>query len=344
MSGRVRQMQPQPLPRHRKLTGVAPWPMILLAGPEKVGKTWAAVQACMTELVAGGLWFPFGENDPDEYALIPGFDHERFDLVQNDGTYRDLLAALTEELEAEKGREKPTLWVLDSGTRAWDLLCGMAQREMYERLARKAARDNKPAPDIEQKPAVDLWNIAADRWSHIIDALRKHRGPVVITARMELKTVMSPNGEPTRDKEQKILAHKSLPFDVDAIVELSAPGHAVVTGVRSVKLAGLDKRTEFTDFTVDKLLRALGVEQGGERSHSAIDPDDKPAQEAEQERARLLELLGEKGWDGKKVAATFADRSGGLPIKEATAPEIRAHIEWLTSGENYKRVQLGGAA
>jgi hypothetical protein len=340
--------EPEPMPRHRKLTGIAPWPMILLAGPEKVGKTWSAVEACMSELVAGGYWFPFGENDPDEYALIPGFSHDRFTLVRNDGTYRDLLASLDEELAAEKGRTEPTMWVLDSGTRAWDLLSNMAQLEMYERQRRKAeyarakGRD-VPPPDPEQKPSVDLWNIAADRWSHIVDAFRKHHGPVIITARMELKTIMQ-NGEPTKEKEQKILAHKSLPSDVDAIVELSAPGQAVVTGVRSVKLAGLDKRAEYKGFTVDKFLRALGVDKAvGDRSHSGIDAEDKPATEAEAARGELRALCEANGWDMTAVAAEF-EKCEGVAVKVASAKVIRDYIAAKKPPQDERLPLAGGAA
>ncbi len=311
------------LPRYRKLTGIAPWPIILLAGPEKVGKTWSAVEACMTDLVDGGFWFPIGENDPDEYALIPGFDHDKFTFVANDGTYRDVLAAMDEQLATEKKRTKPTMWVVDSGSRAWDLLSGMAQHEMYQRLARKAAQRNQPPPETEQKPSVDLWNTAADRWSHLMDAMRQHNGPVVITARMELKAVMNDKGEPTRDKEQKILTHKSLPFDVDAIVELQSPGHAVITGVRSVKMAGVGDRREMREFTVDNLLRALGVDQSvGTRNHSAIDPADKPATAAEEARADLAVMCDDNGWDRNDVAAEFT-KLYDAEVKTASAKVLR---------------------
>lgn len=282
----------------------------------------------MSDLVAGGLWFPVGENDPDEYAQIPGFDGKRFDLVEHDGTYRGLRNALESALAAEQSRKgKPLMWVIDSGSRLWDLISGMAQHEMYQRLARKAAQQNRPAPDTEQKPAVDLWNVAADRWSYVMDALRAHNGPVVITARMELKAVMNGNGEPTRDKEQKILAHKSLPSEVDAIVELQGPGEAVITGVRSVKLAGVEARRDMHDFTVDKLLRALGVDHGvGTRTHSGIDPTDSQADEA---RTELGAWCDANTADRSQVAAQFADANGGLTIAEATAGEIRAFMASL---------------
>lgn len=312
----------------RKLTGVAPWPLILLAAPEKRGKSWAAVEACMSPLVNGGVWFPIGENDPDEYALIPGFDEDRFDLVEHDGSYRGLRNALDDALADEQaGDGEPTMWVVDSGSRLWDLISGMAQHEMWQRLARKAAQRNQTPPETEQKPSVDLWNTAADRWGFVMDSLRAHNGPVIITARMELKAVMNSNGEPTREKEEKILAHKSLPFDVDVIVELQCPGEAIITGVRSVKMAGAKDRAEMKPFTVDKLLRALGVDGVvGTRSHSGIDVQDKPATEAEVARVELAGWCEEHNLDKQAVAVEFAQANGGTAITVASAKLVRAFL------------------
>jgi hypothetical protein len=312
----------------RKLTGIPPWPIVLLAGAEKVGKTWSAVEACMSPIVSGGLWFPLGEDDPDEYALIPGFDHDRFDLVMHDGTYRGLLAAFDKALKEERAAKEntpPKVWVFDSSTRLWDMLGGMAQREMYERLARKAEQQKRPAPDIEQKPSMDLWNVARDRWDHILDALRAHNGPAIITARMELTTVMNEKGEPTKDKAQKVQAQKMLPFDVGAVVEMPAKGETYLTGVRSVKLAGLEPRVKFTDFKVDTLWRRLGLEAGaGKRTHTGIDAADKPSQEADSARAELAALCDEHGWDKAEIVREWAALSD-VALKDATsAAAIRA--------------------
>lgn len=325
----------------RKLTGKASWPITLLAGTEKVGKTWEAVAASTSDLIGHTLWFPIGENDPDEYALIPGFDADRFDLVEHDGTYRGLLDQLIAAANFQDVGGKPTLWVLDSGTRLWDLLSGMAQIEANARWARK--HGNRP-PDEDVKIGVDLWNMAGDRWGHVFDEFRAHQGPAIWTARMELSAVMN-NGEPTGEKVQKIQAQKRLPYDVDSIIEMPARGETYLTGVRSVKLAQLEPRVAFKDFSVDTLWRRLGLadEPVGHRTHALIDPDDKPAAAAQTARDDLRALCEEHGWDLGKVASAYLELSEGTALGESrNAAAIRKFTKDLEKDSAH--VQAGKAA
>ena len=74
----------------RKPTGIPSWPIVLLTGVEKSGKTYAAAAASASEMVGRTLWLGIGEDDPDEYGAIPG---TRFEIVVHDGTYRSILAA-----------------------------------------------------------------------------------------------------------------------------------------------------------------------------------------------------------------------------------------------------------
>ena len=73
----------------RKPTGLPAWPVLLLAGVEKSGKTYAAAQASASDMIGHTYWIGFGEQDPDEYGQIG-----QFDIVEHDGTYRDLLRAI----------------------------------------------------------------------------------------------------------------------------------------------------------------------------------------------------------------------------------------------------------
>lgn len=67
----------------RKPTGLPSWPILLIAGVPKAGKSYACAAASASPLVGRTLWVPVGEDDPDELGGIPGAD---FDIVQHDGT------------------------------------------------------------------------------------------------------------------------------------------------------------------------------------------------------------------------------------------------------------------
>lgn len=325
----------------RKPTGKPPWPIMLLAGAEKSGKSYSAAQASASDLIGRTLWVGVGEDDPDEYGALPG---ARFEIAQHDGTYRGILATLT-ACAAEPATGKPNLIVLDSATRLWDLLCDEQQHVANERAKRKAARDKRQVPDEDATITMDQWNTAKQRWGHCLDALRAHQGPSIVTARLEEVTVLDGKGQPTTARTWKVKAEKSLPYDVGAVVQMPRRGETFLTGVRSLRFKpdpDTPDRTEYRDFTVDKLWRDLGLgekDATSVRRHAAIDPADKPAVEAEQARAALAALCVEKGWDKARVAAVFADMSGGIQIAEATAAEVTAHAEWLQQEENWKQVQ-----
>ena len=107
----------------RKPTGLAPWPITLVAGAEKAGKSWSAAEASGSDLIGRTLWIGIGEDDPDEYALIPGAN---FEIVEHAGTYRSILDELTNAVAEPQG-DKPTLIVVDSMTRLWDLIVSDVQ-------------------------------------------------------------------------------------------------------------------------------------------------------------------------------------------------------------------------
>lgn len=261
----------------RKPTGKPPWPITLLAGAEKAGKSYACAEASGSELIGRTFWIGVGEDDPDEYGAIDG---ARFEIVQHDGTYRSILAGL-QAASAEPTNGVPNLIVLDSATRLWELLSEEAQH-----IAN--SRKNK-AKDAETPISMDLWNRATDRWHSVMNVLRRHNGPSVVTARLDVVTVLDDNGKPTKEKTTKIKSQKSLPFDVGVIVEMPARGETYITGARSLKLdVRLDERKAMRDFTVHGLWTTLGLGEEGAtapRQHSEADsrasaaiPDEAPAQ------------------------------------------------------------------
>lgn len=303
----------------RKPTGLAPWPITLVAGAEKAGKSWSAAEASASDLIGRTLWFSIGEDDPDEYALIPGAN---FEIVEHEGTYRSILDTILAATSLPAG-EKPTLLVMDSMTCLWDLIVADLQVIANRRAIAKAKKYNKPIPDDDASLSMDLWNLAKQRWDHVIDALRAHKGPVIVTARLKQVTVMDAKGQPTAEKTWKIEANKSLPFDVGAIVELPERGKAFLSGVRSVRLQ-LAERTPLKTFTVDALWRKLGMaEQVGERAHShtRVD-DDTPAQAAPVTEQRPTVVPDVRDWMGEVAAATDVESLRRLyaEAKAAGAP------------------------
>jgi hypothetical protein len=245
----------------RKPTGLPSWPIGLVAGKEKTGKSWACAQASASALVDRTLWIGIGEDDPDEYGVVPGAD---FEIVLHDGSYRGILDAVRAAVAEPRG-EKPNLIVVDSGTRLWDLLKDNAQV-----TANRRAKGRKNAND-DYTISMDLWNVAAQQWKDVFDLLRAHDGPVLVTARLDEVAVME-GGQPTAQRTWKVQGHKSLPFDVNWVVEMRERGKFLLTGVRSAHMP-LERPTEAPGWTVDAMWARLGIQAGtemGSRSHSDV--------------------------------------------------------------------------
>lgn len=296
----------------RKPTGKVPWPIMLVAGTEKAGKTYAAAEASASELVGRTYWITIGEDQPDEYALIEGAD---FDIVEHDGTYRSILGAVSWAVTQPKVDGKPNLIVLDSAGRMWALLSDQAQATANERAKRK----NKTIGADGAQITMDLWNNAKQRWGHILDALRIHDGPVVLTARLDQVSVVDDRGEPTRDKTWKVQAEKNLPFEVGVIVHLRAFGDAYLTGVRSLRFRPTpNEYTKLDGFKVHDLWVNLGLAEGaGVRDHAGVTPQGETS-----ERDALLEQIKAAATAAKidlgVVSKEWADAHDGQYIAEAT--------------------------
>ncbi len=328
----------------RKPTGKPPWPIILLAGAEKAGKSYAAAAASSSALVGRTFWIGVGEDDPDEYGAIPGV---RFEIAPHNGTYAQILAKLQEAKDEPTVDGKPNLIVLDSGTRLWDLLSDEAQAR---------ANTRRKGSNGEATIGHDLWNRATNRWYDIIDILRAHNGPSLITARLDVVSVMDGNGQPTKEKTFKVKAQKGLPFDVGVVVEMPARGETYIGGVRSLKLdVPVGEKKTVKDFSVDWLWRALGVDgvdATSPRQHSEADgqasaavPDEAPAQRPQ---ANPNEDAGATALHARQAAANtqpaaapdwkalFTDARGNRPKLEAlrhTAKNAGAPDDsWLITG------------
>lgn len=297
----------------RRPTGKPSWPFLLIAGREGAGKSWSAAEASASDLIGRTLWVGVGEDDPDEYALIKGAD---FEIVQHDGTYRDILAAVEWATTQTSPDGRPVLVVVDSVTRVWDLLCDMAQDAANDRARRKrnqpGNRGQQGGDDVEADIHMDLWNVAKGRWANIVDTLRSHHGPVIVTARMDEVTVMA-GGKPTTQKEWRVKAEKSLPYDVTHIVELPERGAAFLAKAKTARME-VPRRIPLPGFTVDRLWRDLGLAEVApqDRAHSGIDRG--------QPTAPVTQI--QPGGDDRVQVARLAGRAAVAAAKAADVPGV----------------------
>lgn len=233
----------------RRPTGKAPWPLLLLAGVQKAGKSYAAAKFSASDLIDRTFYIEVGEGSADQYGAIPG---ARYEIVEHDGSHAGILAAV-EAAVAEPANGKPHAIVMDSMSELWGLLCDEQQTIAN---ARK-----------KSTITMDQWNAAKKRWRKIIDTLRTHNGPVILTARYEQVTVMK-NGQPTTDKEWKIRAEKDLAFEVDGIITMTEPRKPFIAGIRTIAFnvpAGGFSPKDPEGFDLDGFFRRLNIDNGAER-------------------------------------------------------------------------------
>lgn len=239
-------------PNTRRPTGKPPWPILLIAGAEKAGKSYACAAASACPAIGRTLWLSVGEDDPDEYGALDGAD---FEILLHGPDWASIVQALQAAVAAPRVDAKPTLLVVDSMTREWDLLSGMAQEEANRRAARKGRRS-----DVTPRIDMDQWNTAKQRHQTFLDLIRSHNGPVLLTARLERQVIVDDEGQPTKERDFKVKAEKGLPFDVGAVVMMPSRGENYVTGVRSLRwLAPAGERVPEPDFTVAGLWEKLGL-------------------------------------------------------------------------------------
>ena len=241
----------------RKPTGAVPWPLILIEGGEKSGKSWQLAEFTADERIGQAYWIDLGEGSADEYAAIEGTDYL---VVDHDGTWRDIFeqvkAIRDEAARANKAGEKPVVLFIDSMTAEWDQLKDwVGTRARQSKYAKQQlARD----PDAEIKPAMNLWNDANDRHNRLMHLLMTFPGIVVVTARGKMVAALDGAGKPIpNEKEYKVEGHKNLAFDASAWVRLSRDEAPKVVGVRSVAHGirpGVDKPIPAPSFSVSWLV------------------------------------------------------------------------------------------
>lgn len=283
--------------RTRKPTGKAPWPLVLLAGREKCGKSFTASKFSGSDLIDRTFYIEIGEGSADQYGAIPG---ARYEIVEHDGSWADILRAIEEAVTEPTPNGKPHALVLDSMTELWGLLS-----DEQESIAKKRGKDTV---------TMDQWNAAKKRWRKIIDAARRNRGPVIFTARYNEVTVMR-NGKPTADKEWKVDAEKNLGYEVDAIITWKQPREPYINGVRTVAFdvpPGGFSPKDPAHFDLDTFFRKLNID-GEQRVYVPRKED-----------------LGAHPETQRVTAADLTAPDGPM----VTAPTVTGDEPWPQSGES----------
>lgn len=310
--------------RTRKPTGAVPWPLVLVEGPEKSGKSWMCAEFTADQRIGQAYWIDLGEGSADEYAAIDGANYL---VVDHNGTWPDILGQVT-AIHTEAGRahaagENPTVLIVDSMSAEWDMLKDwVGARARESNYAKKLlAKD----PDAEIKPAMNYWNDANDRHNKLMRLLMTFPGIVVVTARGKEVAKLDSAGKPMpNEREYKVEGHKSLAFDASAWIRLSRDAAPLVVGARSVNHGvqpGVDRPRPVPDLSIAKLV--FDVLKCDPRTARVRDlrPLDgaEPAPEPAQETAAPTSAPAQREKAPAAVSFDFAEVVGKVRACESTA-------------------------
>jgi hypothetical protein len=229
--------------RTRKPTGRVPWPLILIEGGEKSGKSWACAQFSTSPRIGQMYWVDLGEGSADEYGAIPGANYAIVDPAGKTWTWAEIQATVdaikAEAQRAQDAGEPPVVLVIDSMTAEWDMLKDWASDKARQRHNAKARQYGRKqlAADEEPKISMDLWNEASARHRKLMTALMTFPGIVLLTGRGKEVAAMDDKGSPIPgSKEYKVEGHKTLGFDVSCWIRLDRAKPGTIVGLRSVHL------------------------------------------------------------------------------------------------------------
>lgn len=291
--------------KSRKPTGIPPWPLVLIEGPEKSGKSWAAAEFTKSDKIGQAYWIDLGEAAADEYAAIPGANYL---VIEHDGSWLDITGQVAEIHAAAAESDLPVVLVIDSMTAEWEMLKDWAsKRARASKFAQKQLRED---PNAEVKPSMNLWNDAGDRHHTLMRLLMSFPGIVIMTARGKETAALDGDGKPIpKGRDYRVEGHKSLPFDASVWVRLSRDEPPTVIGCRSVHSGirpGVDKPQKFPDFNLEHLIfdvLAIDPKRAKARDVTELVSDEKAM--ADTARAELLKWCHDNQFDPRKAADRF---------------------------------------
>lgn len=213
--------------RTRPPTGQVAFPLILVEGEEKSGKSVSSYKLSASPRVGRTFVFDLGEGTADEYAELGPYE-----VVELTGTFSDLRDQLKAATAIPPHEGRPNVIVIDDGTVLWDLLKDWAaSRARNSKSGRKKLTED---PDTEVDIHMALWTDAKDRWYEVVNLLRTWPGIGVIIAKgKEVAKVQG--GVPVAGQtEWKVDAEKGLAFACSAWVRMTRPHTATLLGARSL--------------------------------------------------------------------------------------------------------------
>lgn len=310
--------------RTRQPTGVPPWPLVLVEGPEKSGKSWAAAEFTASTKIGQAYWLDLGEGAADEYAAIPG---AKYLIVEHDGTWHDIVGQV-EQIHAEAARaqendEPPHVLIIDSMTTEWETLKDWTSKRAREsKYAKAKLRED---PNAEIKPSMNLWNDAGDRHQRLMRLLMTFPGIAIMTARGKETVAIDGEGKPIeRARDYRVEGHKNLPYDASIWIRLSRTDQPQVIGCRSVKAGvrpGVDAPLKRPDLSLEWVIfDVLGLDTARTNNRKLTELVSDEAELANAARAELGEFIRARGLKYSPIAEQFyADREEKL--EETLDPE-----------------------
>jgi hypothetical protein len=351
---------PVPGLRTHAPTGRIPWPLILLEGQEKSGRSWSIAEFSKSDRIGTLYWIDLNEGAAEEYGAIPGANYQ---VVEMDtGDYHELLHVLEllhkEASRARDAGEKPVALGIDSGTAIWAGL-----KDWASSRARSSSRGQsllRRDPHAEVKISTNLWNDSAQRWRKIQTLLATFPGPVIITARGKEVAVIGPDGNPVEgQREWSVDCHKELPYTATAWVRMQRTSPPMVIGARSVHAGikpGADDPKPITDpraegrlleWLIFDLLRVdaarVGTRDyreftGGEltEEEKARPEEGEPDQSQAARRAPAQRGRTKPQWLEAIAACTDLDCTRGLWVEAQRAGLLTADVEGIDLGDRIR--------
>lgn len=216
--------------RTRPPTGRVAYPLILVEGEEKAGKSFALAQLAASPRVGRTFALDTGDGTMDEYASLTD---GRLEILVHDGTWPSMIEQIEAATKVPQVDGKPNVVGIDSGSAIWQMLkVWTDNRARNSRSGRKTLAED---PDAEIDAPMNLWNDSKGRWGRMIALLKNFDGIGVILAQGQEVTKVE-NGTPTKDTVWTVEAEKNTAGAVSAIVRIRRPHAARLMGVRSLSI------------------------------------------------------------------------------------------------------------